>query len=107
IRQVLRKELAISPTVAARLVRWAVGEHSEERGRTTIIEQLSNRELEIFELVGRGLGVADIARRLEISAKTVQAHRAHINAKIELGTTTELTRYAVLWTDGGLSAREP
>jgi DNA-binding CsgD family transcriptional regulator len=70
------------------------------------VDTLSNREIEIFEMVGRGLTVAAIARKLRISTKTVQAHRENIKAKLDLGTSNELARYAVLWTDGGSRSDE-
>jgi len=100
IRQVLRGELALSQHIAERLIRRAAGLHAPNPQSAAIPENLSDRELEIFEMFGRGLTVAEIARRLRISAKTVQAHRENIKAKLELGTSTEVTRYAALWTDG-------
>ncbi len=101
IRQVLRGEIALSQEVTKRLVRRAAGVHATSRQGVPIFETLSDRELEIFEMFGRGYSVADIAERLGISVKTVQAHREHIKEKLELGTSAELTRYATLWTDGG------
>jgi DNA-binding NarL/FixJ family response regulator len=106
IRKVLGGELAISPKVTERLVRIAVGEHSGAHAPRPSVDTLSNREIEIFEMVGRGLTVAAIARKLRISTKTVQAHRENIKAKLDLGTSNELARYAVLWTDGGSRSDE-
>jgi len=105
IRQVLRGELALSPDVTERLVRRAAGLHTLS-SPTPVPTVLSDRELEIFEMFGRGYTATEIARRLHISAKTVQAHRENIKAKLELATSTALTRYAALWADGDRAAIE-
>jgi DNA-binding NarL/FixJ family response regulator len=105
IRQVLRGELALSAHVTERLVRRAAGLHAVS-SPTPVPTVLSDRELEIFEMFGRGLTASEIARRLHISAKTVQAHRENIKAKLELATSTALTRYATLWADGDRAAIE-
>jgi len=105
IRQVLRGELALSPHVTERLVRRAAGLHAVT-SPTPVPTVLSDRELEIFEMFGRGFTASEIARRLHISAKTVQAHRENIKAKLELATSTALTRYATLWADGDRAAIE-
>jgi DNA-binding NarL/FixJ family response regulator len=106
IRTAIRGELAISPQVTERLVRIAVGEHSGAQGNRPTVETLTDREIEIFTMMGRGMTVATIARKLRISTKTVQAHRENIKAKLDLGTSNELARYAVLWTDGGQRSDE-
>lgn len=61
------------------------------------IAALSDRELEVFELIGRGLGTADIARNLNLSIKTVETHRAHIKKKLNLTSSSELVRKAIHW----------
>lgn len=66
------------------------------------LQRLTNRELEIFELIGRGKGNHDIARQLNISPRTVDAHRAHIREKLRLADGTELTRYAVRWIESSV-----
>ena len=63
------------------------------------MEQLSDRELEIFSAIGEGLGTSDIARNLFLSVKTVETHRAHIKLKLKLGTAPELVRAAVEWVN--------
>lgn len=58
---------------------------------------LSDRELEVFSLIGEGLGTREIAERLGLSIKTVETYREHIKNKLLLDTATELTRRAVAW----------
>jgi DNA-binding NarL/FixJ family response regulator len=61
------------------------------------VERLSDRELEVFELLGRGLGTRQIAEQLGVSFKTVQAFSARIKEKLKLANATELLREAILW----------
>jgi DNA-binding NarL/FixJ family response regulator len=61
---------------------------------------LSDRELEVFELIGQGLGTRQISERLKLSTSTVETHRSHIKEKLNLSSATELVRAAVEWTAG-------
>jgi DNA-binding NarL/FixJ family response regulator len=63
------------------------------------LSRLSDREFEVFELLGQGLGTNEIAHRLGISPKTVEVHRAHIREKLEMPTGASVVRYAVRWTE--------
>jgi DNA-binding CsgD family transcriptional regulator len=63
------------------------------------LEVLSDRELEVFELTGRGLGTREIAERLHLSVKTVESYRARIKAKLNLNTATEFVQHAVQWVE--------
>lgn len=69
------------------------------------IERLSDRELQVFELIGDGLPVRAIAVRLCVSEKTVEAHKANIKRKLDLDHGTELTRLAMAWRETGGAAR--
>lgn len=62
------------------------------------VQQLSNRELEVFEYIGRGLGTGEIASKLNLSIKTVESHRANIKKKLGLVSAGELTRSAIQWS---------
>lgn len=64
------------------------------------LDILSDRELEVFELTGRGLGTRDIAVRLHLSVKTVESYRARIKGKLNLSTATELMQQAIQWVEG-------
>ena len=63
------------------------------------LSRLSDREFEVFEHLGLGLGTNEIAHRLGISPKTVEVHRAHIREKLEMPTGAAVVRYAVRWTE--------
>ena len=60
---------------------------------------LTDRELEVFELIGRGLSTATIADRLEVSVKTVETYRSNIKTKLDLKDATDLIRFATTWTE--------
>ena len=61
------------------------------------MERLTDREIEVFEMLGRGLTTRQIAGRLDLSPKTVETHREHIKTKLELKNTAELATHAVQW----------
>lgn len=63
------------------------------------VADLSDRELEIFRLIGMGLGTGEIARKLNRSVKTVEAHRANIKDKLDIRSAPELVRFAVQWVE--------
>ncbi len=58
---------------------------------------LSNRELEVYEMIGQGLTIQQIAARLHLSPKTVETHREKVKQKLNLKSSTELNRRAVQW----------
>lgn len=63
----------------------------------TAVERLSDRELEVLELLGHGLGSREIAERLHLSLKTIESHREHIKTKLRLSRAAELVNYAFTW----------
>jgi DNA-binding NarL/FixJ family response regulator len=95
IRQVLAGKVYLSPSMTDRLLSRAIGKTGEiERSP---IEKLSNRELEIFRLIGRGLTTRQIAKDLHLSVKTVETHRENIKSKLSVSNSAELSRQAVQW----------
>ncbi len=97
IRQVLEGKLYISNTVAVNMAaRFAKAKPPSER---STLDQLSDRELEVFELLGQGRGTRQIAEALGLSVKTVQAYCARIKEKLQLSGATELLREAIRWHD--------
>lgn len=58
---------------------------------------LSDREMQVFEMIGQGLGTREISERLFLSAKTIESHRDHIKSKLGLADSREVARYAILW----------
>ena len=65
----------------------------------SVLSSLTDREHEIFRLIGIGLGTSEIAAKLNRSVKTVEAHRANLKQKLGLRNAYELNRFAVNWTD--------
>lgn len=96
IRVVLEGKPYLSEQMLQRVMELAFGSHGKERPRSTL-EALSDRELEVFGLIGRGMTTGAIASTLEISQKTVQAHRERIKDKLNLKNSVELTKHAVQW----------
>lgn len=104
IREVLSGGIYVSPPV-----RWLAGKRGDSdddlRGarRRASIRLLTDRELELFQLVGNGMNNAAIAQSMKISIKTVETYKAHIKRKLELNDGTELIEQAVKWNIGNLS----
>ena len=95
IREVLAGRPYLSTEMSAQLItNFASG--SKESNPT---DKLSDRELEILELIGKGRDVREIAKALHISAKTVETHRAHIKEKLNLKNARQVTRFAVQWLE--------
>lgn len=95
IRAVLKGEIYLNSKVIGRVLHRLTGRKAETTGVAE--EQLSDREMETFELIGAGMGSRDIALRLHVSVKTVEAYRERIKAKLGLGSSPELARRAVEW----------
>jgi DNA-binding NarL/FixJ family response regulator len=66
--------------------------------RDTPLSRLSDRELEIFQMIGLGLSVKEIAQQLFLSSKTVEVHREHVKEKLGMRSSAELLRFAVIQT---------
>jgi DNA-binding NarL/FixJ family response regulator len=94
IRQVLCGQVSLSPLMTARLLqRAAVGQSLDYDP----VESLSNRELQVFEMIGQGMSTAEIAEKLQVSPKTVESHRKVIKTKLHLETGAQLSRRAFQW----------
>jgi len=97
IRQVLSGQICVSEKMSAKILEIFSGRHS---GTTSpSIEQLTDREFEVFQHIGHGLGTSQIAEKLHISVKTVEVHRVNIKEKLQLKTAPELIHYAVRWVE--------
>ena len=97
VRRVLGGEVYLSPAMRDRAVYRFTHGPAATKGDNTAA--LSDRELEVFELIGQALGTRQIASRLHVSVSTVETHRAHIKEKLNLRTATELVRAAVEWVE--------
>jgi DNA-binding NarL/FixJ family response regulator len=102
IRLVLSGQSYVSPQMSARILDAVAGRRP--RGSTSPIEKLSDREFEIFQLIGQGRSTREIAKQLNLSPKTVDAHRGHLKQKLELKDATSLVRHAVRWVETEVTA---
>ena len=97
IREVFHGRPYLSPAMAAQVITKFA--HRDAEGEADPVERLSDRELEILELIGKGNEVRQIAKLLHLSPKTVETHRAHIKEKLQLKNAREVARFAVQWVD--------
>ncbi len=97
IRQILKGEVYVSPRMSARILDAMSG--STPRGSMSPIQKLTDREFEVFQLIGRGMSTRDIASELHLSPKTIDVHRSHIKEKLKLKDAIALVRHAVRWVD--------
>lgn len=93
VRQVLAGHIYLSDRMSSKLLGKLAGNASA--GSSSPIERLSDREFQVFTLIGQGIGPRAIAEKLGLSVKTVEAHRENIKAKLGLGSGNELIRYAM------------
>lgn len=97
IKKVFGGGMYVSEAMASRLMEQATGQRG--KAGSAGIEQLTDRELEVLELIGQGKASKLIAETLSISGRTVEAHRAHIKDKLGLPDGPALVRYAVQWAE--------
>jgi DNA-binding NarL/FixJ family response regulator len=97
IRNVLEGKIYISEKVAEAIAMRVVGTKRTES--QSPVEQLSDRELEVFEMLGQGQGTRQISETLGVSVKTVQVYCARIKEKMRLDSATELLREAIRWNE--------
>ena len=96
IRQVLRGQVYLSETMSAKVFeRLSNG----PLVAGSPLEILSDREMEVFQLIGEGLGTRQIAEQLHLSMKTVEVYRAHIKRKLDLHDGIALVRHAIRWAE--------
>ena len=97
IQRVLGGGIYVSDAMSSRLLEQATGQRG--KAGTTGVNQLSDREIEVLEMIGKGIATKIIADKLNISARTVEAHRAHIKEKLGITDGAALVRYAVQWVE--------
>jgi DNA-binding NarL/FixJ family response regulator len=96
IRKARRGEYHVSENVGSGIFQKFL---QTKRPEESSISQLSDRELEVFELLGRGRGSRQIATELRLSVKTVDTHRSHIKEKLNLHSAPEMIQRAVQWVE--------
>jgi DNA-binding NarL/FixJ family response regulator len=95
IRKVIVGEIFVSPRLSERLIFQAI--QSTDAGSGSPVDKLSDRELEVLELLGRGFGTKEVAAELHLSVKTIETHRAHIKEKLGFRDAGEMVRFAIDW----------
>ena len=93
MRKVVDGEIYVSEKMRGTLLQRFVG--GRKATGALPMDRLTDREMEIFRLIGTGLSVKEIAYRLGLSAKTVEAHREHLKQKLGLRSSAELLRFAI------------
>ncbi|HEX3856024.1 MAG TPA: response regulator transcription factor [Verrucomicrobiae bacterium] len=97
IRQVLDGKIYVSEKMSADILEMFSGRRAGTE--SSPVEKLTDREFEVFQLLGQGKGTRDIAEKLHLSVKTVDVHRANIKTKLKLKSSSELIRFAVRWSE--------
>ncbi len=95
IRQILGGEVYVSDRIAQKMMHQFIGRSGGAKRST--MEELTDRELEVFRLIGQGHGTRQIAEELHLSIKTVESYHAHIKDKLSLKNARELVQHAVQW----------
>jgi DNA-binding NarL/FixJ family response regulator len=94
IRKVMSGQVYVSDKMSATLLQRMVSGKAAAKGALPL-DRLTDRELEVFRLIGAGNSVREIAEKLFLSVKTVEAHREHIKEKLNVKSSAELLRYAI------------
>jgi DNA-binding NarL/FixJ family response regulator len=97
-RRILDGGIYLSDNMAGVMLEMVAG--NRQKGPTpTGLDRLTDRELEVLQLIGQGRGTRQIADQLHVSVRTIDAHRAHIKEKLQLPDGNALMRYAVRWME--------
>jgi DNA-binding NarL/FixJ family response regulator len=97
LRKILERGIYVSPEFGEQVLRQSI--QTAEESSHSLGRRLSPRELEVLELFGRGLGMREIASKLEISPKTIETHGRHIGRKFGFKTSAEMRHFATGWVD--------
>ncbi|HSI14360.1 MAG TPA: response regulator transcription factor [Chthoniobacter sp.] len=97
IRRVLDGEICVSPRIAAKILNLFSGAKSSGAGSP--VEKLTDREFDVFRLIGQGKSTKEIAGQLHLSHKTVAVHRGHIKEKLQISSAAELVHQAIRWAE--------
>jgi DNA-binding NarL/FixJ family response regulator len=99
VRKVLDGQIYVSERMASRMMEKLVGRTASPPASPQ--ETLADRELEVFEMMGQGMGTRQIAEQLGLGIKTVESYKARIKEKLRLTDATQLLRHAIQWVQGG------
>lgn len=96
LRRILSHEIYVSERIANRMLQRYIG--NPNAARASAVAYLTDRELEVFRLIGEGHSTRQIAEGLHISVKTVESYQAHIKEKLSLRSARELVQHAIQWS---------
>ena len=99
INTVMNGEIYLSQSEKQRLVEISKGLHTDRIDSFDTISTLSDRQLQIFTLIGKGLGTVEIASKLNLSIKTIDTHKENIKTKLHCASSAELRQMAIEWTN--------
>jgi DNA-binding NarL/FixJ family response regulator len=102
VRRVLEGGLYLSESMSGKMLQLVLGQRKQ--AQISPLEKLTDRELEVLQLIGQGKATRHIAEQLHVSVRTVEAHRSHIKDKLQLTDGPELVRYAVRWVESRAQA---
>ena len=95
IRQILRGKTYLSDSMSGRVL--DIFSTHRRRSDDSMFGKLTDREFEVFRLLGQGMTTREIGERLRLSSKTVETHRLHVRQKLHLNSGPGLIKYAVRW----------
>jgi DNA-binding NarL/FixJ family response regulator len=95
--RVLGGGIYLSEKMAGLLLESIAGQR--RNGDASLLDRLTDRELEVLQLIGQGKPTRHIAQQLHVSSRTIDAHRAHMKEKLQLTDGAALVRYAVRWVE--------
>lgn len=95
LRKILQGQVHVSEKMASKVMSKIIAGTSEKS--SSPVSQLTDRELAVFELLGKGLPSREVAKNLHISPKTVESHRERIKEKLKLDSATDLLKHAIQW----------
>ena len=95
LRKVLSGEVYLSDKMSKKILNQFAGRRADKDGAS--VESLSDRELEVFQLIGQGFQSREIAGKLHLSVKTIESYREHIKVKLNLENAAQLVQTAIQW----------
>jgi len=98
IRQTAKNEIFLSQAMASRIVSKLARGYKPER--TYALDALTDRELEVFQMIGQGYSIPEIMERLHLSRKTVETYRRRAKEKLGFNSVFELLQFAIHWSSG-------
>ena len=99
IRRVMNGEICVSDKMTTRMVHKLINLRVPDA--PSLLDALTDREFQVFRMIAEDVGPTEIAKRLNVSVKTIETHREHIKEKLELKSGTELRRFAMQWSTKG------